>query len=113
MSARIAVTLLWGWLLMSGCSGSVDLDISGTVSAAEDGAPLAGQVVVLLYETGLYSVDAVGTESGADGRYRLILLQFPCDGGPTLAAGGGAWQTEEKDVRCIAAPQQVDFALSR
>jgi hypothetical protein len=98
---------------LSGCEPSkVDLDVRGHILDAATGEPLVGASVALLWTSGAYDVQALGTASGSDGAYRLFVLQFPCDA-VTLTAALAPYESETKDVRCTDAEQYIDFRLRR
>jgi len=105
--------LLTALLVGAGCTGPVNLDLSGRITDSTDGAALAGQPVLLLYQPGAYQLEAVGTESGPDGRFTLWLARISCDGAPTLAVGRSPWLVQEKPILCTSEPQSIDFELTR
>ena len=90
----------------------IDLDVRGRVFDATTGEPLEGVSMALLWTTGAYDVQALGTASGSDGRYRLFVLQFPCDA-VTLTAALDPYRAETQDVRCTEAEQFIHFELTR
>lgn len=90
----------------------VTLDLAGRVLDAETEQPIAGAVVLLTWDRGVVDVQAVATDTGSDGGYRLWMSEFACDG-PALTAGLDPWDAQTKDVRCVGDPQVIDFLLTR
>jgi len=90
----------------------IDLDLRGSVTDEVTGEPIAGAPLILLWSHGFADLDAVGTESGADGGYRLFVHRFPCDA-PTLMAGLDPYEAETADVKCVETEQILNFALGR
>lgn len=89
----------------------IDLDVTGRVTDRSTGAPIAGAQVLLTWSRGYADLNAIGTQTGPDGRYRLLVYRFPCDA-PALAVGLDPYEVETVDVRCVATAQTVDFTLT-
>lgn len=99
-------------VLLGGCGPDlIDLDLAGSVTDQSTGEPIAGAPVLLTWSRGFADLDAVGTESGADGGYRLLVFRFPCEA-PALTTGLDPYEAETVDVRCVQTPQTVDFQLT-
>lgn len=99
-------------VLLGSCEPDlIDLDLHGSVTDRLTGEPIAGAPVILTWSRGYADFDAIGTESGPDGRYRLLVYRFPCDA-PALTTGLDPYEVETVDVRCVETEQIVDFALT-
>lgn len=101
-------------LVLSACGDpdEVDLEIRGTITDAQTEAPISGVSVSLMWSPELYDIEAVGTESGPDGTYLLTVFKLPCDR-PLLLVSLEPYAPDQRNVRCTAEPQQLDFALRR
>lgn len=111
-ASQAALALAFGLTLCACGPDFVELRVQGRVSDAVTGAPISGASVLLTWARGSFDLDAIGTVTGPDGRYRLFVSRFPCDG-PALTAGGGAHETQTKDLSCSQSEQGVDFELRR
>ena len=113
-ASRAAISLAVG-LTLSACGPDlVELGVQGRVSDAVTGVPISGAVVLLTWARGSFDLDAIGTVTGPDGRYRLFVIRFPCDA-PALTAGGGEgeYDAQTRDLSCSESDQDVDFELRR
>lgn len=111
-ASRAVLSLAFG-LTLSACGpDSVELRVRGRVSDAVTGAPISGASVLLTWARGSFDLDGIGTVTGPDGRFRLFVSRFPCDA-PALTAGGGAYDTQTRDLLCSQSEQDVDFELRR
>jgi hypothetical protein len=90
----------------------IELRLQGRVTDADTEAPIPGATILLTWARGAVDLDAIGTVTGRDGRYRLFMIRFPCDD-PELSAGGGEYDIETRDLSCRASEQMIDFELSR
>lgn len=99
--------------VLSACGPElIELRVHGQVSDAVTGAPISGATVLLTWARGSFDLDAIGTATGPDGRYRLFLSRFPCDA-PALTAGGGVYNAQTRDLPCSESEQEMDFELGR
>lgn len=90
----------------------IELSVHGRVSEALSDEPIAGAGVVLTWTRGSFDLEAIGTTTGPDGRYRLFVRRFPCDA-PALTAGNGVYSARTRDVPCSESEQELDFELER
>jgi hypothetical protein len=105
--------LLAAGLALAACGPDlIELRLQGRVSDEVTGTPISGASVLLTWARGSHDLEAVGTVTGPDGRYRLFMSKFPCDG-PALTAGSGVYDAQTRDVPCSESEQVIDFELSR
>jgi hypothetical protein len=99
-------------LTLSACGPDlVELRIQGRVSNSATGSPIPGAAVLLTWARGSFDLEAIGTVTGPDGRYRLFISHLPCDA-PVLTVGAETYDTETRDVPCSESEQVIDFELA-